>query len=786
MRIASSKRLFAMALVVAGGYLFAAGSARAQQAGPCQPWINQDEWTGTISFQGDGQVVRSDGSTVKVHESATVSFATDNPPVGCFEPDPINWIAGTAGIKSVSVNINDEVDTPCQAGGQSVHTEKVTNGTFAENVDLVIDPFAKTYQASLTQAVDGLQFDTTGCDGTKSPPLVVSQWGYGPKKPYLISGIPLPTSGVLLSGNISYQAPAVIENFTDPSITWTVTWNFVPTPKNLDLVITISNYQTWRPAGGKTEKEVGTDPVSGVSVLELDAQFIDKDTGAPSIAPPEKITFSLVSVSHEPGVSMNWPEKKSATKDADMEFDAAHNPLATLGANGSKADFTPLSSAPVAAFVSPHDWGGWATLNVTATFNGKTYQGHLKGAPNTTNILLPKRQADSHIADVWKTKHNVPLGTPDTDDAEADPVSYPGCVGDGLSAYEEYRGFMENSKHIEGDISAKDFFIENLIGGNAKPGIAKFTELTGLIVHKDIQESEMQGDTAAGLGDRLINFNYDQGAHVTDQHGVFIVTCRDVDGGQTFLKPQSGKGFHGRPGLTEFICMQGRNSIGTLNADDTHRGSISPSDAATQYDLGVAHELSHSVGVEHHGETDDGSHRFTLLGPDDPRNTKHIPAFFLDGAIVSLLDEVTLTDRAVVMWETLTEILIKNCGSVTALYGPAAFSKGCETVVNHGLRQFTDLTFYIGHPQAQHSGDDQCVMRYFFANVYPSKSDSSIYYISQSGTEPKGNGLCISPAGTGINSSSHKPQSRYSDARAGRGACQNWVCVNDKYPPIPD
>jgi hypothetical protein len=423
---------------------------------------------------------------------------------------------------------------------------------------------------------------------------------------------------------------------------------------------------------------------------------------------------------------------------------------------------------------------------VTATFNGKTYQGHLKSEPATTNILLPKRQADSHIADTWKSKHNVPLSSPDSDDSEADPVGYAGCVGDGLTVYEEYRGFMENEKHIEGDISAKDFFIQNLIGGNAGPGIAQFTELTGLVVHKDIKESEMDGVTGTTLGDRLINFNHDQGAHVTDQHGVFVVTCSDVDGGKTYLKSQSGKSFHGRPGLTEFICMQGRNGPGTLNPTNQHRNSITASDAASQFDLGLAHELAHSVGVEHHGETDDGSHLFTLLGPDDPRNTKGVPAFLLDGAVVSLLDEVTLTDRASVMWDRLTEILIKNCGSVAALYGPAAFSSACANVVNHGIMEYSNLTLYIGRAQAQHSGDDRCVMRYFFANAYPSKTDSSIYYVSQAGTEPIGNGLCISPTGTGINSSSHKPQSRYSDARSGRGNCQSWVCVNDKYAPIPD
>lgn len=788
MRVITVKRLLVVALVTTGAAFLLAGNAGAQQPGACQPWINQASWNGTITLEGDGEVVLADGSTVKVHESATVNFTTDNPPGdGCFDNQPLNWIAGVNGIKSYSVNLNDETDVPClNVAGMTINKYQVTNGTYDENAELVIDPFAGTYQLTMTPAANGVVATSTDCQGSPLPPSTRSSWIYGPNKPYMVSGIPLPTTGLTLSGSVSYPSPvSVLENFNDPPITWTVTWNLTPVPKNLDLVVTIPNYPTWRPAGGKTEKDIGTDPVSGLSVLELDAQFIDKDTGLPSTVPPDKITFSLADVSHEPGVSMNWPDKNTATKDADLAFDDVHNPTATLGANGTKADFVPLNSSPVAAFVSPHDWGAWATLNVTATFDGKTYQGHLKGEA-TTNVLLPKRQTDSHVADTWKTKHNVPLSTPDTEDAEADPVSYPGCVGDGLTVYEEYRGFMENSKHIEGDISAKDFFIQNLIGGNAEPGIAQFTELTGLIVHKDIQKDEMEGVNGATLGDRLINFNHAQGAHVTEQHGVLIGTCNGTNGGDTYIRTNNGQTLHGRPGLTNGICMQGRNSPGTLNPGETHRGTISTSDAASQFDLGVAHEFLHSVGVSHHGETDDGSHLFTLLGPDDPRNTKKVPAFLLDGAIVSLLDEVTLADRASAMWDRLADILVKNCGSVDALYGPAAFSTGCATVVNHGLREYINLVLYIGHPQAQHSGDDHCVMRYFFANAYPKTGDTSIYYISKSGTEPKGDGLCISPTGTGINSSSHQPQSRYSDARGGRGACQNWVCVNDKYPPIPD
>ena len=138
------------------------------------------------------------------------------------------------------------------------------------------------------------------------------------------------------------------------------------------------------------------------------------------------------------------------------------------------------------------------------------------------------------------------------------------------------------------------------------------------------------------------------------------------------------------------------------------------------------------------------------------------------------------------MWAKLTAEITKVCGQVSALYGPQLFSKNCQAFVNGAVPIFTDLAFYVGGPQRQHSGNDQCIMRYFFANAYQSTADSSIYYLSAAGTESVGISLCPTGSGTGVNATSHKPQSRYGNAAKDRGACQSWVCVNDKYAPNPD
>ena len=75
--------------------------------------------------------------------------------------------------------------------------------------------------------------------------------------------------------------------------------------------------------------------------------------------------------------------------------------------------------------------------------------GYLDGDPSQTEVRLPMRSASSFIADSWKKSHGV-NGVSDNADNETDPKG-DGNPGDGLTLYEEYRGFIEDGQHIEGD-----------------------------------------------------------------------------------------------------------------------------------------------------------------------------------------------------------------------------------------------------------------------------------------------------------------------------------------------
>ncbi len=85
--------------------------------------------------------------------------------------------------------------------------------------------------------------------------------------------------------------------------------------------------------------------------------------------------------------------------------------------------------------------------------------------------------------------------------------------GDGLSLYEEYRGFQVGVDFVRGDPTKKDFFLVDRIGGRSKDGIAIFRAATGLAVHGTLLPFQI---TPA----RLINFNSSFATHVTERHAV--------------------------------------------------------------------------------------------------------------------------------------------------------------------------------------------------------------------------------------------------------------------------
>jgi hypothetical protein len=138
--------------------------------------------------------------------------------------------------------------------------------------------------------------------------------------------------------------------------------------------------------------------------------------------------------------------------------------------------------------IYPRDWGGWSTLRVTAILpGGRRVTGKYRGAAEE-HVRVPERAAGDRIARSWRRAKGA--SGPDAEDADDQPAG-DGNRGDGLTLYEEYRGFYEEGEHGEGHPKKKDYFAVNEAGGVGRGGLALFQRITGLAVHGKLKREEL-------------------------------------------------------------------------------------------------------------------------------------------------------------------------------------------------------------------------------------------------------------------------------------------------------
>jgi hypothetical protein len=525
-----------------------------------------------------------------------------------------------------------------------------------------------------------------------------------------------------------------------------VTWTCSPTPgPDLELVVSLKGdggetYENWAPIGGAAKSGLFSETTPGNDIV-ASAELRSIETGQ-AIAKADQIRFELTGVSREPGVCMNAPQDATGAPDPDLRFIQERNPgrVQVWGTDGQRADedagANPISAST--ATVTSFDYGAWGDLKVTAYLkDGRTIVGHLEGFPETKVIPLPKRQGGSLIADRWLRDHSV-VGKADNADDDEVP-SGDGSNGDGLTLYEEYRGFADGGLWTPGNPTRKDYFICDLVGARSKDGIDLFAGITQLNVHHDLHVWELSKD-------RVVNFNHSAGPHVVDQHGVVLIREFFAAWGQAVSsnlpEPDGSEQRPGTPKDIQHVFVGTGFSPTSPFQEFTVSGRVLQRDRWANV---IAHELCHCCNVWHHGE-------------DDER----------------------------VVWTTVVNA---EGGNVQQFESPGGTQIVCVredgALIPNVARQ-DPRKVWVGVPQGQHSGVEDCVMRYDCAVCYRSrKPDASHVRYDVQGHEVVGNILCEDVKGTGCNDPLHQPHSRYGDAHHGRGACRYQICVNDTPPPPP-
>ncbi|PYK99611.1 MAG: hypothetical protein DME19_08050 [Verrucomicrobia bacterium] len=748
----------AVLTVLIGLIFISAGFNTEAQEDP-QRFSRVSDWTAKVTWKAidQGKFTASEDCNVdwRLNQTASAQLKLQGGVNGLGEA----FWSGVTNFNAGEVQVDDHAVFSCPSDPNDV---PVVNNTI--NIDLTrpndatlllrMDTNASIYQidfggffnAELTETFNGFTI-------TNWTPLSLrdAKWNGTNAVLWLTNRFPLPARGLVLSGSVSLPLADYPESwcpgipvagcgvYGQPSGNILFTWELIG--EQLEVVVEPSGYtdssayEDWMPEGNLKDPNEPARPLLVKATLQTVAGGVPETKA-------DGFTFELLNVSREPGVCMNWPNKELADTNLDLRFDPSLNQPPFVAKPLVWIDETMVETSETSgltkaeAIVASYDFGGYGKLKVTAQVGGVPIVGYLKTDPAKTPqpILLPKRAKTSHIADKWKKDNDV-SSLPDDDDEENDPEG-DGHTGDGLTLYEEYRGFAENGGHLQTDAKTKDLFVLDTIQThNTLAGILNLAWQSGLKVHYQLTTNEI--DTT----DRLIDFNGSGGG---TQHGLIIVLAslgtNNVSG---HAEPAPGyEGANSTPGSKARIAI-------SSNIDYFDPGySLSdrePIDLMTRSSTTVSHELAHGCSVWHHGDRDN-IHGVLWTVVNNPDGSRRV---FEAGMAITVLNEN---------------------GSPHAI-----------TV---------STTNYVGLEHGQHSGVESCFMRYYVAHAYESIDNSSVrYWVDK---EIRGYDLCTSRLGTGVNDRTRdKPQPRYGDAyispdgKIQRGNCRGQICVNDFYLDSP-
>jgi len=540
----------------------------------------------------------------------------------------------------------------------------------------------------------------------------------------------LPESAMLISGQSATSKPVSNLFGTASGHRNELTeWTLAPGPvDDLDCwIMPFPGYADWmpNPLGQGLAKEV---PVQ-VEIQPKPGKKLDRSLC--------QLVFTMVDTSREPGLCLN----KEAPEGLDAEF------LPGAGITLSKQNQRAVLEVAKGkrqgeARVKLHDFGAWTRVKVLALFDDGTSREAEVKTWGGQAFQLPLDTNDNHIADAWEKEHGV-MGLAATEDDEA--VDGNANQGDGLSAYEEYRGLLLGGTHTR-DMAPlngrkplspkhKDLLVVDHTAGVAKPGYAYFQDLSK-VTTIPVSPEDLPADA-------LVN-QHAQYAHLGDQHGVKVKSTavapdrtRPTWAGATVAK--SGGKITESPGKTEEILIAPEFLRGQVEAQLAQ--APAPYTFADQLKETVAHELGHAVGVPHHGDTHAGSATSFDYAVKEaathPLNAQTLPGWSFFDWKVGVFDPKQLT------------------------------------------RQPADED--IGKSPCESSGDIHCVMAYRqtpqWAQHYDERRDKYLFYHVQ--PFRIGDRFCTSAAGTEWNASGNALPSFFGDALEGRGNCFAKIRVKD-------
>lgn len=262
------------------------------------------------------------------------------------------------------------------------------------------------------------------------------------------------------------------------------------------------------------------------------------------------------------------------------------------------------------------DWGAYGELSAVGDLtDGRILDAKVEGMrPDEVVELLrlPKRDGDSHIGGKWK-KDMEAASVSDGDDSEQTTGNT--HDGDGLSAYEEYRGLIARGKHTRDHSPGrdghkplsprrKDLIVHNTIGGKyagaAGAGLDLFEKAAEIHV-VEVDDGEMPDSRQVNVNRRTASAGAQYGLRLANEASQSASTAGrstsiDFKRGQERVGPS--------PKYRAKLAVDIAQSKGlyTAQAELAAKGGVKmPYTAENDIAATIAHEMGHGVGTREHG-----------------------------------------------------------------------------------------------------------------------------------------------------------------------------------------
>lgn len=481
----------------------------------------------------------------------------------------------------------------------------------------------------------------------------------------------------ILTGSFRELIPAPPDGGSGEILT-IASWNLTRgTPKPELLVTPYSDdadYDNWMPEPGLNESIKGND-------LNIELHLQDIGGGISSVK-AKWFELRLVNTSKQPGVCINTPLTPSGLQ-PDLRF--LSQPGATVSPDGQFIRIPCEDGENGEAVIGSYDGGGWTILTAKAILeNGNSADGVLSQDKSKKDIPIPKNFSGGKIAERWLDDNGNPGETNDDETTAGNNHN-----GDGLSAYEEYRGVFSEGNFKRLDPKEKELGVKFKKSdiNHFNDGMKKFESVTGFRIIR-FHENEIAAS-------RRINQNGAY-AQVYKQFVLHLVTG-------TLPSNISARALGG-PGIpahvsSVMIDLNNNHQSYLDRRSNAARMLMSLSYSEKQLlDLVVAHELVHGIDVSHHGP-----------GPDPP---------------------IILNHRFDINSNPAGRIFDFNGNAVSLPY---------------------TVTGQTGLPGNQQSGDLGCIMALNFLCEWVAHETTNLTMFYEVPILPLGHRLCTSKTGTGIN-----------------------------------